>query len=369
MTTEGSGKRTTQDGEPTVENRDRPSASVDAGTPFARFARPRTDAETTLAVVADPHVSTERDGTWKVFHRTEDRLRAALADANARDVDGVVFAGDLTEDGRPADFERVADLLKPLRVPAVAVPGNHDVPKAFKDHDTPPVSEFADRFAPDEFPFRERLGGVDVVGLNSSTALDGSLDATHGGAISDDQLDWLDAALADADAPLVVTHHNLAGLDACVGDEGYAPHPPVEDAEEFTRVLAHHDALHVSGHVHLPAVTRCEARSDPTERAERESAVSSTAKSERQRREQANREQADSAGVHGVVCPALSSFPQAYLLVEVGPEGTTVRFVPVADSAGVTEAYELARSHSDRSRDVAEMVERQLAALPLVDER
>lgn len=336
MTTKGAGRRERRTEESTVEKRNHPCTNADAGTLFARFARPRTDAETTLAVIADPHVSTERGGTWKVFHRTEDRLRAALADANARDVDGVVFAGDLTEDGRPADFDRVADLLEPLRAPSVAVPGNHDVPKAFDDHDTPPVAEFADRFAPGDLPFRARLGDVDVLGLNSAANPDGSLDATHDGAISAAQLDWLDAALADADAPLVVTHHNLAGLDASVGDEGYAPHPPVEAADEFAATLARHDALHVSGHVHLPAITEAEC---------------------------------GDVGVRGVVCPALSSFPQAYLLAEVGPDGTTLRLVPVADSEGVAEAYGLARSHSARSEDVAEMVERQLAALPLVDER
>jgi len=239
--------------------------------------------------------------------------------------------GDSLDVGRPADVERVAELLGALDAPFVAVPGNHDVPKAFKDHETPPVSSFESRFTPGGLPFRARLGGVDVLGLDSATAPDGALESTHDGAISADQREWLDGALADAEAPLVVSHHNLPGLDAEVGADGYAPHPPVGDAAALADVLADRDALHVSGHVHLPA------------------AISGT--------------------VRGLICPPLSSFPQAYTLVEVGPRGTTLRGVPVADEAGIAEARELARSHSARSADVCEMVESQLAALPLVDER
>ena len=298
---------------------------------LARFARPRTETPTTLAVFSDPHVSTRKEGTWKVFHRTEARLRAAVADANDRDVDGVVIAGDLTEDGHPADFDGVADALADLRAPFAAVPGNHDVPKRFEDHDTPPVAEFAERFAPEEFPFRATFGGVDVLGLNSASAPDGELATTHDGAVSDDQLAWLESTLPETNAALVVSHHNPPGLDACVGEEGYAPHPPVGDAPAFVDVLADHDVLHLSGHVHLPA--------------------------------------AITGDVRGLVCPALSSFPQAYALLEVGPEGTTVRMVPVADDEGISEAHRLARHHSDRSADICEMVEAQISDLPLVDER
>ncbi|WP_276298837.1 metallophosphoesterase family protein [Halorussus lipolyticus] len=338
--TEGSGVQTLRRDAPIPED----DARTDAGTAewaelssraepatLARFDRPRTDDRTTLAVFADPHLSTDKEGTWKAYHRTEQRLRAAVADANDRDVDGVILAGDLTEDGRPEDFDGVADALADLNAPFVAVPGNHDVPKSFDDHDTPPVSEFADRFAPDEFPYRQRLGGVDVLGLNSASSPDGELDATHDGAISENQLAWLESTLPETDTALVVSHHNPPGLESHLAENHYAPHPPVGDSSAFVDALAGHDALHLSGHVHLPA--------------------------------------AISGDVRGLVCPALSSFPQAYVLAEVGPEGTTLRMVPVADPAGVTEAHDLARTHSDRSADIAEMVERQLADLPLADER
>jgi hypothetical protein len=338
--TEGSGverfRRTapalTERGSNDAENDD--FAGLTAGaepTTLARFAAPRSDTETTLAVFSDPHLSTDEEGSWKVYHRTEARLRAAVADANAREVDGVVVAGDLTKDGHPDEFDGVADVLADSNAPVLAVPGNHDVPKAFDDHETPPVSAFADRFAPDEFPLREQLGGVDVLGLNSASAPGGELDATHDGAISDNQLAWLEATLPETDAPLVVSHHNLPGLDSCVGETADAPHPPVGDAPAFVDALAGHDALHLSGHVHLPA--------------------------------------AISGDVRGSVCPALSSFPQAYTLAEVGSEGTTLRMVPVADSGGIEEAHDLARNHSDRSADIAEMVRSQLTDLPLAEER
>jgi predicted MPP superfamily phosphohydrolase len=239
-----------------------PELTGGAGThTVARFAEPRTGTPTTLAVFSDPHLSTEEEGTWKVFHRTGERLRAAVADANDRGVDGVLLTGDLTENGHPRDFDATADVLADLDAPAVAVPGNHDVPKEFKDYETPPVSEFADRFAPDEFPFRTRLGGVDVLGLNSASAPGGDLAATHDGAISDDQLSWLESTLPETDAALVLSHHNLPGLESCLSeDHDYAPHPPVGDAPAFVDALAGSSALHLSGHVHLPVAISGDVR-------------------------------------------------------------------------------------------------------------
>lgn len=309
------------------------TSHADAPPMLARFARPRTETRTTLAIVSDPHVSTAKEETWKVFHRTERRLRAAVTDIEARDVDGVVFAGDLTEDGRPADFELVADVLSDLRVPFVAVPGNHDVPKDFDDHETPPISDFEADFTPGELPFHERIGGVDVLGLNSASNPDGSLDDCHGGEVSPTQLDWLDNTLPETETPIVVSHHNMAGLADRTDADPAILHSPLGDDEEFTETLARHDAaLHLSGHVHLPAVT-------------------------------------ENRGVRGAVVPALCSFPQAYTLLEVGPDGTTLRIVPVADREGVAESYRLAQSHSARSRGVSNVVAEQLADLPLVDER
>lgn len=43
--------------------------------------------------------------------------------------DLILLSGDLTQDGSKISYERLADLLKPLKTPVYCVPGNHDDPK------------------------------------------------------------------------------------------------------------------------------------------------------------------------------------------------------------------------------------------------
>jgi Icc protein len=318
---------------PTQAVSESPTENATAGPIFARFSYPRSETRTTIAVISDTHVSTEKRGTWKVFHRTRERLQTAIADANTRDVDAVVFAGDLTEDGSAEDFETVRSLLADLDVPHVAVPGNHDVPKSFDSHETPPLSSFESDFTPDGFPFHECVGGVDIIGLNSASTPDGTLSDCHDGCISADQLAWLDETLPKTDAPIVVSHHNLPGLSDGTDPHSWRSSFPMRNATELADILSKHDvSLHVSGHLHVPAV-------------------------------------AETMGVRELVAPSLCSFPQAYLLFEIGPLGTAVRFVPTADAAGTMEAYMHAKKDSARSDALAEMTLDRLASFPLEDER
>jgi len=306
-----------------------------AGPVLARFARPRRPVRTRIAVLGDPHLSTRKVGSWKVFHRTEQRLATAIEDCNRRDVDGAVFVGDLTENGRPADFRRVHELFDRLEAPALAVPGNHDVPMAEDPHETPPVATFERRFTPRGLPFHATVGGVDVIGLNTASASDGSLYDTHGGEVSPGPLDRLSDVLADAETPLVVGHHNLSTaerLDVPVSD--WRSSVPLDDAEDLLTVLRDGDAaLYCSGHLHVPAVGRPDG------------------------------------DVRELVVPPLCSFPQGYALLRVGPAGTTVRHVPVADEEGVTEAYLAALRNKSKSEALAQLTAEQMRRLPLADER
>ena len=81
---------------------------------LGRFDRPAAPA-TTLAVLADPHVTPDADGTWKCYHRTEDLLRRAVADVNASGADAAVVAGDRDVDVFTADPSD-ADSLERARV-------------------------------------------------------------------------------------------------------------------------------------------------------------------------------------------------------------------------------------------------------------
>lgn len=309
------------------------SRGAESGPLLARFARPRCATPTTLAVLADPHLSTRRVGTWKRFHRTEHRLSAAVADVNRRDVDAVVVAGDLTEDGHPADFERVHDLLGDLAPPTFAVPGNHDVPMAADPHETPPLGEFERRFTPGGLPFHARVTGVDLVGLNTASAPDGSLFDSHEGAVSPPALSWLRETLSETETPLVVGHHPLADAEASgLPVAGWRSSVPLRDADALRETMAAGDApLYLSAHLHVPTVARPGA-------------------------------------VRELVVPPLCSFPQGYVLLRVGPAGTTVRYVPVADGEAAREAYLAALDDKPKSEAVARLAADRFGSLPLADE-
>ncbi len=289
-------------------------AALADGAVLAHLDRPTAAERARVAVVSDPHVADpDAKESWKAYHRTRERVTAALDDLAEAGVDALVVSGDLSRNGEPKNLAWMADALADAPFPTLAVPGNHDVAER-------PVEQFADAFASEGFPAHRRVGGVDLVGLDTS---DG--DATDLGALDD--------TLADATAPIVVSHHNLPGLAAHLDDGGWEPHPPVGNADALVDALARRDAaLHVSGHVHLPGVVHAR-------------------------------------GVRGLVAPALSSFPQAYLVLDVGPDGTTVRCHAAADRDGTAEAYRLARDHSTRSHRIATHTAARLTSLPIVDDR
>lgn len=314
-------------------------ASSSDGTVLARLDAPTAERPTELAVLSDPHVAVDARGTWKVFERTRDRLRAAVADVNARDVDAAVIAGDLTKDGAPREFDAVDSILGDLAAPFVAIPGNHDVPKAFDTHETPPVSAFAERYPPGELPFVERLDGVDVVGIDTVTTPNGRLRETHDGTVTDEEIAWLDGVLTDLDDPVVVMHHNLPDvLDQFRSyrdriDPAMGLAPQLRDPGPLVSTLAAGDvSLVISGHVHFTTV-------------------------------------AETDGVRELVVPPLCSFPQGYLLLSVDADGTTVRFVTVAGQPGLEEAYAHALEDSATAQGRASLAGIRIAGAPLVDDR
>ncbi|WEL17641.1 3',5'-cyclic AMP phosphodiesterase CpdA [Halorhabdus sp. SVX81] len=297
----------------------------DDGHLLARLPTLTTADETRLGVVADPHLSTRAQGTWKCYHRTETFLSRAVAGIQSASPDATVVAGDLTKDGEPANFDRYDELVAPLSSP-LTVPGNHDVPKSFVDHEVLPVEDFADRYTRDGYPFRERVGGLDVYCLNSAATTDGSLRDTWGGRVSQDQLDWLAERLDGPRVPVVVVHHNLFAQPEHTG--GFWRNFPLQNADALQDVLTGHGpVLVVSGHHHIPSVQR-------------------------------------DGDVHEVIAPALCSYPPSYLLINVGPKGTTVRRMPVTTPAERTEAYTLGATGTDLGQAVVTLAADRVGSEP-----
>lgn len=314
-------------------------AGFHPGSILANLTRPTAETQTTLAVIADPHLSTRETGSSKLFEYTGPHLRAAVEDVQHRDVDAVLSVGDLTKDGEPWNFDACDDIVADLDVPFYAVPGNHDVPKDGDEHETISVSEFADRYTPEgSLPFAVEIGDVPIVGVNSSGTSD-HLPDTHDGEVTEEDVAWLDEILPAYDDPILLTHFNLPAMAAQLRThrdhvEPEMGIPPVlRNPAPFVDVLSKHNVpLMLSGHLHMP----------------------STAKQD---------------GVREVMAPTTCSFPQAYLLLEVGPEGTTVRQVPCTDQLGLRYSFSERSGDSVTSRGLTAMAAVRCADFPLVDER
>src|SRR6266568_1553993 len=82
-----------------------------------------TDERLLLAQISDLHV-----GVGVGDGEAAGRLEAVVGAVASLDpaAAAVVVTGDLVRSGEPAEYERVRELLAPLRMPVHVLPGNHD---------------------------------------------------------------------------------------------------------------------------------------------------------------------------------------------------------------------------------------------------
>ncbi|WP_142856268.1 metallophosphoesterase family protein [Salinigranum halophilum] len=311
----------------------RTAAGPTLGPVLAHLARPRPETPTRLFVAADSHVSPTASGTWKVLHRSETRLRTAVDVANDLAVDAFVFLGDLTRDGRDREYAAADAVLAELSSPLVAVPGNHDVPKVWDDYVAPSAAAFGERYGLGTYPRRVTVGGLDLLCLDTASA-GGRLTETHEGAVSAATLDWLRRTVDEVDHPVVAMHHPLFHPRDHVGSFPESDFYQLRNHATLHTLLADRgDVLTLAGHVHLPSTA---ARD----------------------------------GVRELAAPSTCSFPPAGLLFEAGPAGTTVRLVPLAEGAGMAEAYVRAAAGNAHGQGIAAHADDGLVTdLPQADER
>lgn len=198
----------------------------------------------TFAQISDLHVD--------LGERATGRLRRLVAVLRPmRDLDAVLVTGDVTDHGAAAEYDLLLELLAPIEVPVLVLPGNHDVRAQFAAALLGrPEARSGLTVGPDgELNRSVPVGPVDVL------LCDSVVPGSSAGRLSDATLDWLRAELADRDRDrpaLLAFHHppvvlHLPGMDR-IRQTG---------VQRLAAVLADHPEVVAlfSGHVHLGAVT------------------------------------------------------------------------------------------------------------------
>jgi 3',5'-cyclic-AMP phosphodiesterase len=192
-----------------------------------------------IAQISDFHLR-RRKLTYGVVDATS-CLEAAVAALAKLDPapDLVVATGDLTESGRPHQYELLREILAPLRMPVYVIPGNHDereaLRQAFGSDGYLPARGFC-HYTVDQHAVR-------------LVALDTIVPGEAGGRLCDERLQWLERQLAAApDRPtLIIMHHppfrtGIEHMDAM----GLA------DADRLAALLTRHPQVErvLCGHLH-----------------------------------------------------------------------------------------------------------------------
>jgi len=191
-----------------------------------------------IAQITDFHIKARGKRAYRVVD-TAQCLAAAVDALRALEPapDIVVGTGDLTDYGRPEEYELLRELLAPLRQPVYLIPGNHDERAALRQ-------AFPGYFPAEGF-LHYTVEGWPV----RLVALDTVVPGEAGGQLSADRLRWLDDTLAAApDRPTVIIMHHppfatgIAHMDK-IGLEG---------ADAFAAIVARHLQVErvLSGHLH-----------------------------------------------------------------------------------------------------------------------
>lgn len=197
-----------------------------------------------IAHISDFHVFSQAPETSLVRPDAEAAARKVVADiaSYAPRIEAVCLTGDLTDGGSEADYALLKDILAPIKVPVLPIPGNHDRRDTLR-------AAFRDRldFAADTtLHYEAQIGPVRVLALD--TLIEGQVP----GRLDAGQLDWLEQKLRQlTDGPtLILMHHpafpsGIRGLDAMALLEGGEALGAMVRAYPGTlRIL--------SGHIHRP---------------------------------------------------------------------------------------------------------------------
>jgi Icc protein len=200
-----------------------------------------------LAQISDLHIMT-RGRLARSGVDTPAMVRSCVSHILAlkQHPDAVAVTGDLTDHGRPEEYDMLRELLAPLHMPIYLIPGNHDdrhaLRAAFPDHAYLRQSAELVQYVIDAHPLR-------------IVALDTLIPGQGGGEVGEESLGWLDRTLESApDAPAVVLMHHPPFKTYISYMDDYGLRNP----EPLAAVIGHHPQVQaiLCGHVHRPIVAR-----------------------------------------------------------------------------------------------------------------
>ena len=128
-----------------------------------------------LAILSDVHVTPG--------NANEGKLREAVAEINATDVDAVLMTGDLTNEGSDVQLHNIKGILDGIAHPLYVIPGNHE-----NNWSQSACKTFNDLWGGDRFVFT--VDNLVVVGMNC-----GPFMKMGDGHIKQEDLLWLDSTL------------------------------------------------------------------------------------------------------------------------------------------------------------------------------
>ena len=146
-----------------------------------------------LAILSDVHVSPG--------NANEGKLREAVAEINATDVDAVMMTGDLTNEGSDEQLRNIKGILDGITHPLYVIPGNHE-----NNWSQSACKTFNDLWGSDRFVFT--VDDLVIVGMNC-----GPFMKMGDGHIKQEDLLWLDSTLTAMVKPgmqvLSVNHYPI----------------------------------------------------------------------------------------------------------------------------------------------------------------
>lgn len=225
-----------------LENLEPDSDHTHDGTVFRTLPTPAGKLLCTFATVNDVHFGETEcgridDNPQGPIMRAEPGERpyphvmneGAVEEISAGDHSAVIVKGDLTEDGRPEEFEAFRATYGVFGERLHTVRGNHD---SYRDQN---------EYAGDKWI---ELPGIAVALIDTSKPTETT------GEITSVQFEWLDAQLGACTTPVIIMGHHQQWVEGPRSDDYFGLHPDCSDRLSDTCARHANVIAYTSGHTH-----------------------------------------------------------------------------------------------------------------------